>query len=455
MLPVNKLKIVLSGRKLLWVGGGYHLAKPTIAASLCGGISFSLDDTVESDTNLKLFINLEGLLPKRPDWNRFTDNQTYDLLPRIHDTKTLKAWSGSLVFPYYVSTYAWRLAEQLGTRVIGNPPLSGESLYLRHNGRSIAEEVAFETPRTRRYRVDNVPEYRQLTEEFNSDRLVLTPPYSDGGAWVYPVNDVKDSQSAVFDIRHNFPDGYIEVSPYYQGISMNLNVCNVVDSKTGQCHVVVFPPSVQIIGEPNLSDGKLRYCGCDFPAASEALEGHDKGKLFSLAAKFGKALFRHYGWKGMFGIDFILRPDGSLIFLEVNPRLQSSTHILDKEIRDENNPMLLQIATFLGADCGIKQDTNLMALPILSSMLVAYNQSDEDLVFVATATQYPGSSGYPSEGKEVAPGGILFRQNVSGRVLDSNFHTLTESWGRIIRNQINTAFRLPDRLISRQSRCGD
>lgn len=452
LLPTKRLHNILSGKKLLWVGGGYHLARPTLANYLCGGISFSLDDTTHSDSKLNLYINLEKFLPKRPDWNRFTDTQTYNLLPRLLDQKTLMAWSGSLVFPYYVSTYAWRLADQLGSKVIGNPPLAGESLYLRHNGRAIAKEVGVETPRSLRYKADNIPAYEQFTGAFNSDRLVLTPPYSDGGAWVYPVNSSEEFQFAVFDIAHHFPNNYIEVSPFYQGISMNLNVCNVVDSETGQCHVVVFPPSVQIIGEPTLSDTKLRYCGCDFTAAPEILGRLDNEELFAMATKIGKVLFRNYGWKGMFGIDFIVRPDGSLIFLEINPRLQSSTHILDVEIRDELNPMLLQIATFLGADCGVKKDINLMGRQISSSMLVVYNQSDEDQISEFTEIKYPGSSGYPAVGKAVEPGGILFRQNVSGRVLGPDFHTLDETWARIIRDQIDTAFRLPDGLISRQ--CG-
>lgn len=454
MLPRNRLGEILLGKQLLWIGGGYHLAIPTIAEFLCGGISFSFCQYFGSRNKLTSFINIEDILQKRPDWNRVTDRQIYDLLPQALDEATLMAWSKSLVFPYYVSPYAWHLADQLGVQVIGNHPLAGESLYLRHNGRGIAKEVGFETPCTGRYRAANIPTYCELEKKFNSVQLVLTPPYSDGGAWVYPVKDAEGFQAAASDIWSHFPDNEIEISPYYQGISMNLNVCNVVDPITEQCHVVVFPPSVQIIGDPNLSDGKLRYCGCDFSAGSEALENQDQELLFTLAARFGKALYSHYGWKGMFGIDFILRPDGSLLFLEVNPRLQSSTHILDMEIRDALNPMLLHISTFLGADSGVKQDTNLLSRPILSSMLVAYNQFEDDLIFVSDAPKNAGSSGYPSEGKAVAPGGILFRQNVSGRVLGSDFNTLTESWGMVIRNQIKCAFRLPDRIIDRQCRCG-
>ena len=46
------------------------------------------------------------------------------------------------------------------------------------------------------------------------------------------------------------------------------------------------------------------------------------------------------------GIDLILLPGGSLVFLEINPRLQSSTHVLDILIRDEWNPILMQFKTF-------------------------------------------------------------------------------------------------------------
>lgn len=449
MYLIEKIQTLLGQQKILWVGGGHYLAHPTIAGFLCGSLVFSSEESSEvNDTGF--LINLENFCPRRPDWNRVTDKQTYDLFPQELSNEMLSAWSGTIVFPYYVSIYAWRLAELLGSQVIGNPPLAGESLYLRGNARSIAKKAGMITPRTVCYKANCIPDFNQLLSNLDCDRLVITPPYSDGGAWVYPVTDEHKFVHAVSDIAHHFPDENIEITPYYEGISMNLNVCNVYDSETGCCSVVVYPPSVQIIGDPTLSDEKLRYCGCDFRAASEFLVNLDTDKLFTQATNIGKLMFQNYGWKGLFGIDFIARPDGSLVFLEINPRLQSSTHVLDIELRDETNPILLHIASFLGAKSNITYDINMMDQAISTSMLISYNQNTEDMMTVSTKTKYPGIYGFPKEGKPVEPGGVLFRQKKQGRILGSDLKTIDKTQSIIIRDQIKSSFEFSERSVSIQ-----
>lgn len=444
MYPVNQLRRILSGRKILWVGGGLHLAQPTLEELLCGCIAYSFErNSSNIFTDKDLFINLEDYRASRPDWNRIPDHETFASLPKKFNDKVLKSWTRSVVFPYYVSAYAWNLAEQLGSQVIGNPPLAGESLYLRKDGRRIAKHAGMEVPNTILCKSNQLPDFNDLLSQFSCDQLVITPPYSDGGAWVYPVSTKEAYLNAASDIFHHFSDDFIEITPYYQGISMNVNVCNMYDAEAKRCNVAVYPPSVQIIGDPTLSDKKLRYCGCDFSAASEMINKFDRKKLFLHAVNIGKLLFQKYGWKGFFGIDFIVRPDSSFVFLEINPRLQSSTNILDCEMRDKMNPMLLHIMSSMGENKDGK-DIDMTDLPIASSILIAYNNTSNEMIAHTIKQAHPAMYGFSSEEKPVDSGGVLFRMKSKKRVLAADLKTIAQEYKNVVIEQLNTFFVQPE-----------
>ena len=98
---------------------------------------------------------------------------------------------------------------------------------MRQEGRKIAESSGFKLPRTVTYKTGTVPDYSDLCADLEAGTMVLTPPYSDGGAWVYVARNELDCISAISDIENSFPDEYVEITPYYEGIPLNLTVCNV------------------------------------------------------------------------------------------------------------------------------------------------------------------------------------------------------------------------------------
>ena len=178
----------------------------------------------------------------------------------------------------------------------------------------------------------------------------------------------------------------------------------------------MYPPSVQIIGHPNLSDEKFRYCGCDFAAGQLILKSIGEERLYSICKKIGQTLFSKYGWRGMFGIDFLLQKDGTLIFMEINPRLQASTYILDIEIRDDYNPILLHLSSFNSNDTDIVESVASMRYKISGSLLLAYNSMN---------TRLNAMDRIPEGGARlVDPGGILFRNQFPHGILESDFKTI-------------------------------
>lgn len=409
---------ILMEKKIYWFGGGYYLAKPTIEPHLLGGVFFSKNDQ-HNLSQSKITINLEDLFDSRPDWNRLNENQVYNSMCYEVILKNKESFNNCLLFPYYVSSFAEKIGHLIGASIVGNSSAMGEKIYIRKEGREIAKGTGFILPETYIFKLSELPAYSDLCQRCQSNALVLTPPFSDGGAWVYIARNESDFLLYSLEINDFFIDDYIEITPYYDGISLNVNVCNMPINNGNDCSVIVYPPSIQIIGEPTLSDNKMRYCGCDFASVASLFDMFDFKPLFDSAVTIGQKLFKNYDWKGFFGIDVILRPDGSFLFLEINPRLQSSTHVLDILFRNEWNPMLRQLESFLVCN-NIKRISSydVFNQRVNASMIIAYNNKQKPLCMNKNTFGLDGAYGLSKISTFVDPGAVLFRCNFNGPVVD-------------------------------------
>lgn len=99
-------------------------------------------------------------------------------------------------------------------------------------------------------------------------------------------------------------------------------------------HTMLFPPSLQIIDQEH---DCLEYLGADFSAYC-ALPSFEQECIKGAAIKVGDAL-RNLGYRGICGIDFIL-VGGSCYFMEVNPRFQASTALLNRYLSSLHLPCL-------------------------------------------------------------------------------------------------------------------
>ena len=116
------------------------------------------------------------------------------------------------------------------------------------------------------------------------------------------------------------------LSPYIKA-SFSINVHVIIGN-----NIVITPASVQIVERV---ENRLIFHGSDF-IAYDSLSYKVKEKVRLYADKAAK-LIKNIDYKGILGIDFLVS-DTEVYFLEINPRFQSSTpllnEVLSKKIRD-------------------------------------------------------------------------------------------------------------------------
>lgn len=161
---------------------------------------------------------------------------------------------------------------------------------------------------------------------------------SSGGSGTILLNQ-KNAKSVIKDL----PNKTYLISPYIENnISINTHIIVYEDE------VLFFPPSVQLIKNTN---GHLSYVGNDFDTYNE-LNSDIKNQIRETAIKIGNNL-RKIGYLGVCGIDFIATKDKA-IFMEINPRFQASTVLINKYLSAEKYSFTiqhLQLDAFLNSKC--------------------------------------------------------------------------------------------------------
>jgi hypothetical protein len=111
------------------------------------------------------------------------------------------------------------------------------------------------------------------------------------------------------------------------------DVVKPAKERTIQCVVTkhgvfIGPLHRQIVAHPLLANTKSRgdkFCGAQILAADQGTPLHREAT--AIATLIGNKL-QQMGYKGIFGIDFLLAPDGQLLVIEVNPRITGVTPLL-------------------------------------------------------------------------------------------------------------------------------
>jgi glutathione synthase/RimK-type ligase-like ATP-grasp enzyme len=123
------------------------------------------------------------------------------------------------------------------------------------------------------------------------------------------------------------------VTPYlYPSIPINIHIVVFEEE------VLLLPPSVQLIC-PNYN-GQLIYRGADY-AAYYHLNEDVKKSILANARVIGEQL-RRYAYRGVAGIDF-LSYRNIVYFIEINPRFQASTALLNKALLAQELPSVQEL----------------------------------------------------------------------------------------------------------------
>lgn len=173
-----------------------------------------------------------------------------------------------------------------------------------------------------------------------SDRYIVQKNRSSGGFGTY----ILSTDNGMLNVLRQNPHTLFMVSPYiHKGFSVNVNAI------IGQNDIIVFPPSVQI---SEVNKERILYHGADYLAA-DFIQDSDLKKL----REYTDIILSHVkllGYLGILGIDFIITPD-EIYFLEINPRYQASSFLINFALHNSNLPSLSQIC--LSAFYGSLQNT--------------------------------------------------------------------------------------------------
>src|ERR1700722_3159371 len=144
--------------------------------------------------------------------------------------------------------------------------------------------------------------------------LMLRRSRTSGGEGIVRVDDAGQA-------RHQWPrvaEAFVGVAPFLSGgVPVNVGATAWHDG------VTVHYPSVQLIGIPDCVTRPFGYCGNDYGRAKDL--GRAILDQIELATVTIGNWLRSYGYRGTFGVDFLVH-DGVPLFTEVNPRFQGSTH---------------------------------------------------------------------------------------------------------------------------------
>lgn len=172
--------------------------------------------------------------------------------------------------------------------------------------------------------------YNNIKNYFSSEEFIIQDAFSSGGDGTTLLR-----KSDNFDFIES--DKRYLVSPYIKD-SVSVNVHIII----GSDNILFFPPSLQIVKE---IQRKILYFGADFICYT-SIDCKMQSELKNASIKIGEKL-QLEGYRGVLGIDFLIK-DKKLYFVEINPRFQASSQLLNKGIKEKAKTSLheLHIAAF-------------------------------------------------------------------------------------------------------------
>lgn len=195
-------------------------------------------------------------------------------------------------------------------------------------------------------------------------RFVLQAPHGYSGSRTHQVVDAASFAEALAALGPR----PARATTYLPGLALTLNACVTLRG------VAVSAPFVQVTGVPELTRYPLGSCGNDWSAA-QALDLDPTG-FRQMAEAIGAALATQ-GYRGVFGVDFVLGEDGQPYLIEVNPRLVASIALYTQlELAAGRLPLLARhVLAFLASDLD-DAPLDLHQAPVDGAQVILHNLDD-------------------------------------------------------------------------------
>ena len=161
-----------------------------------------------------------------------------------------------------------------------------------------------------------------------SEQYIAQKNKSSGGFGTFIISK---TNHMIEDIRNNYKDLFI-VSPYIKnGFSVNINA--VIGS---EC-TIFFPPSIQIT---EVNAQRILFHGSDYVTAQKL-----SSEILKKLNSYTSIILNHIkkmGYLGIIGLDFLVT-ETEIYFLEINPRYQASSFLINIALKEYNFPSLSQL----------------------------------------------------------------------------------------------------------------
>lgn len=203
-----------------------------------------------------------------------------------------------------------------------------------------------------------------------AESVILQDEQLRGGQGTFAIRDLSDLQIAL---------AYLHKASSGTRIVISEHIINAHERTTQACvtryGVFVGPLQKQIVGNSLLSNmqaiGTGRYGGGEISAKDPCYGAYDT--MLSLTIRIGK-LIQRMGYRGVFGIDWLIHESGQVFLIELNPRLTGITPLLTMRYRDgQDIPfMLLHVLELADMEYSIT-DTYVNPLPADGGLLAVHS----------------------------------------------------------------------------------
>lgn len=154
--------------------------------------------------------------------------------------------------------------------------------------------------------------YEELSQKLG-DPIVVQFGHGWAGKTTFFINNANDFTA----LADKFPHTRVKVSKFIKGFAV-LNNCCIYQDK-----VLVSPPAIQIDGIDELSENPQVTCGRQWPV--KFIDKKQVETISAISQKTGN-LMQKNGFRGFFGIDFLIEEKSGKIYLsEVNARMTASS----------------------------------------------------------------------------------------------------------------------------------
>lgn len=235
------------------------------------------------------------------------------------------AKDNTIKFLFYNSSLAYEYGEEILSHSIccNNYELL-EQLHDKTRCRVIMQNVVRTIPFVTLYGEECT--YNNIKNHFVSYKeFVIQNAFSSGGEGTIHITNPEQ-------LKYIDSDSPYLISPYFSD-SISINTHMIICREA----ILFFPPSIQLVNEIN---GQMLYFGADF-ICYKTLNSTIQLRLKEMSINIGKKL-QSWGYHGIVGIDFLLK-DTDLYFVEINPRFQASSQLVNKGMQTKYHTSLQEL----------------------------------------------------------------------------------------------------------------